>query len=78
MQLIDNLDDESLHIGSVSELQTDKVFSSGNFLLVRFVVGKKPNSAVYSVGEIEEVSDRLAKINYLCKLNEKFIFPECP
>ena len=78
MQLIDDLDDESLHIGSVSELQTDKEFSPGDFVLVRFMVGKKPNSAVYYVGQIEEVSGRLAKINYLCKSSEKFIFPECP
>ena len=46
MQLIDNLDDESLHIGSVSELQTNKEFSPENFVLVRFMMGKKPNSAV--------------------------------
>ena len=24
------------------------------------------------------MSGRLAKINYLCKSSEKFIFPECP
>ena len=78
MQLIDDSDDESLHIGSVSELQTDEEFSPGNFVLVRFMVGKKPNSAVYYVGQIEEVSGRLAKINYLRKSSEKFIFPECP
>ena len=30
------------------------------------------------LGEIEEVSGRLAKINYLHKSSEKFIFPELP
>ena len=78
MQLIDDSDDESLRIGSVSELQTNEEFSPGNFVLVRFMMGKKPNSAVYYVGQIEEVSGRLAKINYLCKSIEKFIFPEFP
>jgi len=78
MQLIDNSDDESLQIGSISELKTDEEFSPGNFVLVRFMVGKKPNSAVYYIGETEEVSGRLAKINYLHKSIEKFIFPECP
>ena len=41
-------------------------------------MGKKPNSAVYYVGLIEEVSGRIAEINYLRKPSEKFIFPECP
>ena len=78
IQLIDNSDYESLHTRSISELGTDKEFSPGNFVLVRFMVGKKPNSAVYYVSEIEEVSGRLAKINFLHKSSEKFIFPECP
>ena len=78
MQLIDDSDDKSVHIGSVSEVETDEEFSPGNFVFVRFVLGKKPNPAVYYVGEIEEVSGRLANINYVCKSSEKFIFPECP
>jgi hypothetical protein len=39
--------------------------------------GKKQNSAVYYVGETEEISGRARKINYLCKSGGKFIFPEC-
>ena len=54
MQLIDDSDDESLHIGSVSELQTNEEFSPGNFVLVRFMMGKKPNSAVYYVGQMKK------------------------
>lgn len=46
-------------------------------MLVRLMVGKKQNSAVYYVGEIEEISGRVAKINYLRKSGRKFIFPEC-
>ena len=59
-------------------LRLTKRKNSRNFVLMRFMVGKKPNSAVYYVGEIDEVSGRLAKINYLCKSSEKFIFTECP
>ena len=41
MQLRDDSDDESLHIGRVNELKTDEV---------RFMVGKRPNSDVHYVG----------------------------
>ena len=77
IQLNDESDDESLHCGSISEFETDEELSCGNFVLVRFMVGKKQNSAVYYVGEIEEISGRVAKINYLRKSGRKFIFPEC-
>ena len=47
-------------------------------MLVRFIVGKKPNTAVYYIGETGKVSGRLIKIKYLRKSSEKFIFPKCP
>ena len=74
MQLNEELDGKSLYSGGISELETDKEFSSGNFLLLKLMVGKKQNFAVY---QIEEMSGRVVKINYLCKSDGKFIFPEC-
>jgi general stress protein 26 len=55
MQFNDKSDDKSLYGRSISELETDEEFSHGNFVLARFMVEKKQNSAFYYVGKIEEI-----------------------
>ena len=62
MQVNNELDDESLHSGSIGGLEIDREFSCGNSVIVRFMVGKKQNSAVYYVGKIEEISGRVEKV----------------
>jgi len=41
------------------------------------MVGKKQNSAVSYVGEVEEISGTVGEMDYLRKSSGNFIFPEC-
>jgi hypothetical protein len=66
---------ESLHIGSEQENETME-YSLGDFVLVKFSVEKKGNSAIFYAGEIVEIRNECATVNFLRRSDEKFIFPE--
>ena len=55
MQLIDDSDDESLHIGNVSELQTDQEFSPRNLCL--WGLWRKKNSDKHQIFEHQNIKN---------------------
>ena len=78
VELDDNSSDDSLHLHEADKDDVDKDIQAGDFVLVKFKYGKK-KALVYYVGEVLDVVEKqLARVNFLRKQGDKFMFPQLP
>ena len=78
IELDDNSSDDSLHLHEADKDDVDKDIQAGDFVLVKFEYGKK-KALVYYVGEVLDVVEKqFARVNFLRKQGDKFMFPQLP